>query len=197
MDGASVTFLRDSAQKHHAWVAASVAVTADDGAGPARNRFVAAGPDGELVTYDKRHLFSYAREHVNFEAGDDVVGFEVEGVRVTPFVCYDLRFADEFWALANDTDCFVVPASWPRQRAVHWRALLPARAIENQCYVVGVNRVGAGDGLTYVGDSVILDPLGEAVAAAPDDGECVITGEVDAERVRAVRERYPFLRDRR
>jgi predicted amidohydrolase len=90
----------------------------------------------------------------------------------------------------------VVVANWPRQRRAHWSALLRARAIENQAYVVGVNRVGTGDGLTYVGDSVILDPLGEPIASAADT-ECVIAGDVDPDRVRAVREKFPFLADRR
>ena len=155
-----------------------------------------AAPDGSTHRYAKIHPFGYGAEPDHYAAGDAFLTVDVEGVRCSFFVCYDLRFADEFWSLAFDTDCYVVVGSWPRQRRAHWSALLRARAIENQAFVVGVNRVGLGDGLTYVGDSVILDPLGEPVATA-GDGECVIAADVDPGRVRSVREKYPFLRDRR
>jgi predicted amidohydrolase len=121
---------------------------------------------------------------------------EIGGIRCAFFVCYDLRFADEFWPLAPKTDCYVVPANWPQSRRAHWSALLRARAIENQAYVVGVNRVGAGGKLTYAGDSVIIDPLGDELANA-GDAECIVTAEVDAARVTAIRTRFPFVADRR
>lgn len=194
MDGSAVTFLREAARRHDAWVAASVAVTVDDGA--ARNRFVAAGPGDELVTYDKRHPFSYADEHLEFEPGDELVTFEVDGLRVTPFVCYDLRFGDDFWGRGPGTDLFVVPANWPERRRRHWSALLVARAIENQCYVIGCNRVGRADGLDYSGDSAVVDPLGEVLATASGT-ETVLFADVTAERVAEVRAAFPFLQDRR
>lgn len=194
-DGPSAAFLVDQAQAHGVWVCGSFP---EQPAAEARpfNQLVLAAPDGATHRYAKLHPFGYGAEPEHYAAGDAFLTVEVEGVRCSFFVCYDLRFADEFWARALDTDCYVVPANWPRQRAAHWKALLPARAIENQAYVVGVNRVGTGDGLTYAGDSVILDPLGEVVAGV-GDGECVIAGEVDPARVRTVREKYPFLRDRR
>lgn len=193
-DGASVSFLRDTAARHGSWLAASVAVTSPGGR--ARNRFVAAGPAGELVTYDKRHPFTYAGEHEEFDAGDEIVNFEVDGIRITPFVCYDLRFADDFWVHGPSTDLFVVVANWPAARRRHWSALLAARAIENQCYVVGVNRVGDADGLAHAGDSAVIDPLGDVLTTATGI-EAVLVADVDAERVAEVRTRYPFLRDRR
>jgi omega-amidase len=192
--GPNELFLVDQAREHGAWLAGSIAQWEPNGR--ARNVAVLAGPDGTVHRYAKIHPFGYSGEDQHYEAGTEFLTVDVEGLRTSVFVCYDLRFADEFWALAPETDCYVVPASWPRQRAAHWKALLPARAIENQAYVVGVNRVGTGEGLTYVGDSVVLDPLGEVVAVA-GDGECVIMGDVDPARVREVRERYPFLRDRR
>ena len=103
-------------------------------------------------------------------------------------MCYDLRFADEFWALAPQTDCYVLPANWPASRREHWTALLRARAIENQAYVVGVNRVGDGGRLHYSGDSMIVDPFGEVVAEAADT-ETIITAEIDPGRVRCGAER--------
>ncbi|MFN8053580.1 MAG: nitrilase-related carbon-nitrogen hydrolase [Acidimicrobiales bacterium] len=194
MEGSAVTFLREAAADHDAWVAASVAISVDGGR--ARNRFVAAGPAGELVSYDKRHPFSYADEHLEFEPGDEMVTFEVDGLRVTPFVCYDLRFGDDFWGRGPDTDLFVVPANWPERRRRHWSALLVARAIENQCYVVGCNRVGHADGLDYSGDSAIIDPLGEVLTTASGI-ETVLIADVTAERVAEVRRTFPFLQDRR
>jgi predicted amidohydrolase len=193
--GPSSMFLVDQARTHGVWVCGTIPERPSADARPF-NQLVLAAPDGTTHRYAKIHPFGYGAEPEHYAAGDAFLTVDVEGVRCSFFVCYDLRFADEFWALAPETDCYVVPASWPRQRAAHWKALLPARAIENQAYVVGVNRVGTGDGLTYVGDSVILDPLGDVVAVA-GDGECVITGDVDPARVHEVRERYPFLRDRR
>ena len=193
--GPSSTFLVDQARAHDVWVCGTIPERPSADARPF-NQLVLAAPDGTTHRYAKIHPFGYGAEPEHYAAGDAFLTVDIEGVRCSFFVCYDLRFADEFWPLAPETDCYVVPANWPRQRAPHWKALLPARAIENQAYVVGVNRVGTGDGLTYAGDSVILDPLGEVVAVA-GDGECVIMGDVDPARVREVRERYPFLRDRR
>jgi predicted amidohydrolase len=195
-DGESAGFLAEQARAHGVWVCGSCPERPAAGERPF-NQLVLAAPDGALHRYAKIHPFGYGAEPQHFAAGDTFLTVDVEGVRCSFFVCYDLRFADEFWSLALATDCYVVVANWPRQRRAHWQALLRARAIENQAYVVGVNRVGTGDGLTYVGDSVILDPLGEPVATAEGDGECVISADVDPERVRSVREKYPFLADRR
>jgi len=120
----------------------------------------------------------------------------VEGVRLSLFVCYDLRFADEFWAVARDTDCYVVVANWPSPRREHWRALARARAIENQAYVVCVNRVGSGDGLDYTGDSAVIDPMG-GVAELEGAEEGLLIADVDPAVVADTRARFPFLVDRR
>jgi len=193
--GPSASFLSEQARANGVWVCGSLPERPSWSARPF-NQLVLAAPDGSTHRYAKIHPFGYGAEPDHYAAGDAFLTVEVRGVRCSFFVCYDLRFADEFWPLAPATDCYVVVANWPRQRRAHWTALLAARAIENQAYVVGVNRVGSGDGLTYVGDSVILDPLGEPVSSA-GDRECVMAGEVDPDRVRAVREKFPFLRDRR
>jgi predicted amidohydrolase len=193
--GPSSSFLSTQARTHGVWVCGSCPERAAADTRPF-NQLVLAAPDGSTHRYAKIHPFGYGAEPEHYAAGQAFLTVDVEGVRCTFFVCYDLRFADEFWGLAADTDCYVVIANWPRQRRAHWSALLRARAIENQAFVVGVNRVGTGDGLTYVGDSVILDPLGEAICAA-GDRECAITGDVDPARVASVRDKYPFLRDRR
>jgi predicted amidohydrolase len=195
-DGPSSDFLRTQSDALDVWVCGSVAERPAGGDGLPRNTLVLAGPGGAVHRYDKIHPFSYSGEHERYEAGDRFVTVEVEGVRLSLFVCYDLRFADEFWAVGPDTDCYVVVANWPETRRHHWRSLLVARAIENQAYVVGVNRVGEGGGLSYVGDSAIIDPLGETLAAGAKT-EALLVAEVDPAVVTATRQRFPFLDDRR
>jgi predicted amidohydrolase len=193
--GPSTEFLRTQAGELGVWLAGSVPINPAGGGRPV-NRLLLAGPGGELHHYDKIHPFTYSGEHEHYGAGTQRLTVEVEGVRVTPFVCYDLRFADEFWAEAAGTDCYVVVAKGPAARRAHWQALLVARAIENQAYVVGVNRIGEGGGLHYSGDSRIVDPGGEILAAGAG-GETILLADVDPDVVAETRQRYPFLRDRR
>jgi predicted amidohydrolase len=192
--GPSEAFLIEQARTHDLHVVASIAQRGPDG--KCRNNAVLAAPSGDVHRYAKIHPFSYAGEHERYAAGDTFVTVDVEGVRVSLFVCYDLRFADEFWARAADTDLYVVPANWPEPRREHWRTLLRARAIENQAYVVGINRVGAEKKAQYVGDSAIVDPLGRTLAEAAI-GESVLVADVDPETVKAVRTAFPFFADRR
>ena len=156
-----------------------------------------ASPAGDVHRYDKIHPFSYAGEHEHYAAGAASPTWDIEGVRVTPFVCYDLRFADDWWAKAGDTDLYVCVANWPASRRAHWQTLLRARAIENQTYVLGVNRVGSGGGIDYCGDSALVGPFGEDVATAEPGVAQVVVGDVDPARVAEVRAGFPFLRDRR
>jgi predicted amidohydrolase len=194
-DGPSVQFLVDQARANSVWVCASLPERVDADEHPF-NQLVVAAPDGSTRRYAKIHPFTFGREHEHYSAGAHFLTVDIEGARCSFFVCYDLRFADEFWALAPETDCYVLPANWPASRREHWMSLLRARAIENQAYVVGVNRGGEGGRLHYSGDSMIIDPFGEVVAQA-GDAETTISGNVDPERVRAVRAEYPFLQDRR
>ena len=194
-DGPTTAWLVEQAGNHDVWVGGSVPIRAD-GAHRPRNAFVLAGPGGQVHRYDKRHPFSFGREDEHFEAGDTSVTVDLGGVRSSPAVCYDLRFADQFWSQADGTDLYVVVANWPSPRQHHWRALLVARAIENQAYVVGVNRVGVdGLGVDHVGGSVIIDPMGEVLADAGAD-ETIIVADVDPAVVADVRSRLPFLQDR-
>jgi predicted amidohydrolase len=194
-DGPSAQFLVTQAAQHEVWMCASFAERAGGDSLP-YNQLLVAAPDGTTHRYAKIHPFTYGREHEHFGAGDRFLTVAIDGVRCTFFVCYDLRFADEFWATAASTDCYVLPANWPAVRRDHWATLLRARAIENQAYVVGVNRVGQGGKLAYAGDSMIVDPFGEICAAA-SDGETVITANVDPAHVEEVRAEYPFFQDRR
>jgi predicted amidohydrolase len=193
--GPSTRFLVEQAAQHDVWIAASLPEQPDDVDTPF-NTLVFAGPDGTTHRYRKIHPFTYSGEDEHFSAGSDHVSVDVDGLRVTLFVCYDLRFADEFWATAVGTDVYVVPANWPGARRSHWSALLRARAIENQAYVVGINRVGHGGGLDYTGDSAIVDPMGETLVAAAGEEATIVT-EVSADRVAEVRDAYRFLQDRR
>lgn len=197
--GPSSTFLQEQAAAHGVWVCGScpeIPAGTDPADRRPANSFVLAGPDGTVHRYHKIHPFTFGGEDRHFRAGTELVQVEIEGVRVSPFVCYDLRFADEFWALGPTTDLFLVPANWPESRRAHWMALLQARAIENQAYVVGCNRVGEGGGLTYVGDSRIVDPLGELLATG-SQGETILFADIEPGHVAAVRERFRFLQDRR
>ena len=192
--GPNEQFLAERAAEHDAYLIASVAQRGQDGR--FRNNAVVAAPDGRVHRYAKIHPFSYAHEHEHYAAGDRYVTVEVDGLRVTPFVCYDLRFADDFWACAPHTDLYVVPANWPEPRREHWRTLLRARAIENQAYVMGINRVGSVKSLDHLGDSAVIDPLGRTLVEA-SVGETVVVAEIDSATVSDVRERLPFLADRR
>jgi predicted amidohydrolase len=198
-DGPSARFLAAQAAEHGVWVGGSgpeVPPDAPDDDRRPYNSFVLAGPDGTTHRYRKVHPFTYAGEERWFRAGTERVTVDIGGVRVSPFVCYDLRFADEMWPLAPTTDLYLFPANWPASRRLHWQVLLRARAIENQAYVVGVNRVGEGGGLGYAGDSCIVDPSGELLATAAV-GETILLADVDPARVAEVRAQFPFLPDRR
>jgi len=191
--GPSETFLRESAAELGLWIIASVPEVSEE---KPHNMALVVSPGGTIVRYAKIHPFSYGGEHRHYSAGDRVVTVAIEGVRVTPFVCYDLRFPEPFRAAALETDLYVVVANWPELRREHWKVLLRARAIENQAYVAGVNRVGDGDGLHYTGDSAAVSPLGETLAEG-DDRERALIAEVEPEKVAKLRARFPALEDRR
>ncbi len=154
-------------------------------------------PDGEEKLHCRKiHPFSLAGEADHYEAGDTIDTITVEGVRVTPIICYDLRFVELFRTTAEATDCYIVIANWPSKRAHAWRTLLAARAIDCQAFVLGVNRVGDAQGYPHRGDSTLLNPMGETIAILADRPGIVI-GEIDPVIVAQTRKRYPFLSDRR
>ena len=193
--GPSTRFLQDLARRHGMWTCGSIAIEQTSHEKP-YNTLVLADPGGKLEFYRKIHPFTFAREHEHYAAGSSPLTVDIEGFRTTFFVCYDLRFADEFWVTATDTHGYVVVANWPQKRRRHWSTLLQARAIENQAYVIGVNRVGLGNGIEYVGDSCIVDPWGECLATAAQ-GETMLVADVDPTRVSQARAKFPVLPDRR
>ncbi|HYU16218.1 MAG TPA: carbon-nitrogen family hydrolase [Candidatus Acidoferrum sp.] len=194
-DGPSARFLEEQARAHGLWLCGSIPELPPGAARP-YNTLVLAGPRGQVHRYRKLHPFTFAGEHEHYQAGTEHVTVAVDGLRCSLFVCYDLRFADEFWARAGATDAYIVVASWPDRRRHHWTTLLRARAIENQAYVIGVNRVGRDETLEYAGDSCIVDPWGEILASAAGR-ETMILADVDPGTVREAREKFPVLRDRR
>ena len=170
--------------------------TMTDGLTKPHNFLVVAYPNNSMESYAKRHLFTFAKEDKHYVPGRETLTLNIAGTDVSFFICFDLRFAPDFWDLAPTTDLYVVIANWPEARAHHWRSLLTARAIENQAYVMGVNRVGSGDGISYSGDSRLIDPLGDEVVVANSGATEILVGEVSSSVVSEVRSQYPFLDDR-
>lgn len=208
MDGAQavplssppVQRLQDLAARHGVWLVAGVAL-AEAGGGPGGsacvvNAALAIDPAGEIrAVHRKQRLFAFAGEHAVYTAGAGPTTVDIDGVRVALFICYELRFAEVFAAVADRVDCMVLIANWPAARRAHWDTLLRARAIENQCAVIGVNRLGEGGGIAYDGGSAAYDAWGDPLAPAEGGGVRVVAIDVGA--VADVRNRYPFLRDRR
>jgi omega-amidase len=192
---ATETFLASEARARGVSILAGV-VSSSSGRG--RNEALLMGPDGrEQARYAKLHPFSFGGEDRHFEAGRSLCTFEWQGIKVAPFICYDLRFPEAFRAAVDlGAELLVVIASWPLARAAHWVALLRARAIENQAYVAGVNRCGDDPKLAYGGRSLIIDPRGEVLAEA-GDAECVLTAPIDHASLVAYRSEFPALKDRR
>jgi len=191
----AISFFGGIARSRRAWVVAGVPAI-DPASGQAANEALCFGPGGELAArYRKQHPFSPANEGQHYLRGVKPTVFDLGPWRVAPLICYDLRFPEPFRAAAAlGADCFLVVANWPRVRVAHWVALLQARAIENQAYVVGVNRCGSDPFLAYPGTSLAVDPQGEILARL--EGEPgVLRASLDHELVRQWREDFPALRD--
>lgn len=188
-----LAWLQREAKKRNGTIACSI--VAFDG-GSIFNRFVLARPDDSCATYDKRHLFAFGGEDRRYSAGKRRVRAELAGRRFDLQVCYDLRFP--VWCRNDDGfDVQIFVANWPSPRVEAWRTLLRARAIENQAFVIGVNRVGTdGNDVEYPGSSGAWDAQGEALIGPLDDREQVATFDLDFTALETVRSRFPFLADR-
>ncbi len=191
MDGKSVQWMRGQAEKLKSVLCGSLILK--DG-GEYYNRFIWMKPDGEFQFYDKKHLFTLAGEHEYFKPGDQKIIIDYKGWKICPLICYDLRFP--VWARnVENYDLLIYVANWPKPRANAWRALLTARAIENQCYVVGVNRVGADEkGLDYIGDTMVVDFLGNTLYHTANI-EQVSTTELNLTSQNTLRSKLNFLAD--
>jgi predicted amidohydrolase len=148
-----------------------------------------------IKTYRKVHPFSYSKEDIYFGKGKNPVVTKVKGLKIGLSICYDLRFPELYRFYAKEKVHLVVDiANWPEARIEHWRTLLKSRAIENQCYVIGVNRVGDDPKLHYNGFSSVFDPMGVEIVAVENE-EKVIVAEIDKSYVDNIRQRFPFLKD--
>ncbi|WP_315709560.1 amidohydrolase [Brenneria uluponensis] len=186
------SWLLQWAQHNNAMIGGSVAVNTIKGA---VNRFLLADPNGKVYQYDKRHLFRMANEDQYYHAGRDREIIEWRGWRIMPLICYDLRFP--VWSRNHqDYDLALYVANWPAPRASHWKTLLAARAIENQAYIAGCNRVGSDEnGHNYQGDSLVIDALGNILASAPENQPARIDAELSLEALQSYREAFPAWRD--
>lgn len=196
---ASLQWLRSQAKRLDAAITGSIAV--NDQA-KFYNRMYWVTPDGDTQWYDKRHLFTFANEDRHYTPGEQTVTVSFRGWKLCLQVCYDLRFPEGARnAVTNESahyDVLIYVANWPEVRRAPWSALLIARAIENQCYLLASNRVGTdGNNISYSGDSVIIDAKGDRVAAAHPAVEAVITAQLSWNELEAFREKFPVLHDRK
>ncbi|MBO6124310.1 MAG: amidohydrolase [Bacteroidaceae bacterium] len=190
-DDASLQWMKQMAQQQDAAIAGSIAVEEN---GKFYNRLYFVKPDGAVVYYNKRHLFAYGGEDKYYERGFERVVVEWRGVRFLLMVCYDLRFP--IWMrCCNDYDAIICVANWPTVRIEAWKTLLRARAIENQCYVIGANRVGHDEYCEYSGESAIIHPYGYAIKECERDKEDCIAAFLDMEKLRDFRKKFPVLED--
>lgn len=191
MDGPTVAWMRQLAARKGCALAGSTVITES---GRRFNRLLFVTPTGEIAHYDKRHLFTFGGENRRYTGGRERVIVDYLGWRINLQVCYDLRFPA--WCRnRDDYDLMLLVANWPSKRVRHWSALLEARAIENQSWVIGVNCVGeGGNGMQYPGCSVVHDPLGQCVANLGDREVCQPV-EMDLAAVTRIRSEFPFQAD--
>ncbi len=188
------SFLQEVAREYNAWTLGGLVFSSEDGKGS--NELSVFDPKGQLVGhYQKNHCFSYTGEDENYESGDDILIFDWQGILVCPSICYDLRFPELYRrGTKAEAELFLVIANWPEARIDHWTTLLRARAIENQGYTLGVNRVGSDPKWNYPGQSVLFDPHGAEIINAGAE-ERAFTAEIHREVVTEWRESFQAIKD--
>lgn len=189
--GPTTTWLQELSHETGAAITGSLVIREGD---TFRNRLLWVEPEGRVLYYDKNHLFSLAGEHTHYTAGTDRLVLEWKGWTICPLICYDLRFPE--WSRNTmGYDLLLYVASWPDTRRRHWQQLLIARAIENQCFVAGVNRIGRDENdLTYCGDTLIVDYQGETLCHAAFT-ETTLTASLSKTQLEQYRQKLPFLGD--
>jgi len=202
MRGATVQWMRNQAKSKDAVICGSIIIKEDS---KYFNRQLWVQPNGEVFSYDKRHLFRMAGEHEHFTAGSQRLIVDLKGWKIMPLICYDLRFpvwgrnksqTDRKTYARAEYDVLLFNANWPEVRIEAWKKLLAARAIENQAYVVGVNRVGVdGQGLVYSGGSQLIDAKGEVVWEANDYKVAIKTIGLNATKLKDFRNKFPVGMD--
>ena len=192
VDGTAYSWMADHAKQLDAVITGSLVVKEGD---TYFNRMVWMRPDGSYTHYDKRHLFGLGDEDKNFSPGKNKLIVELKGWKIRLAICYDLRFPVWLRNVNEEYDILLLVASWPDKRSAHWRALIPARAIENQSYVIAVNRVGHdGNQVYHGGHSMVIDPYGSTVYYKPED-EDMYTVTINYEELVKIRRQFPFLKD--
>jgi predicted amidohydrolase len=191
MDGETLDWMRKMADKGNFGICGSYIVSEE---GKFFNRWVFVSPDKSLYYYDKRHLFSLAEENMFYKAGKKRLVFEFRGFKISPYVCYDLRFP--VWSRnRGEYDLAIYSANWPEVRVNVWNTLLRARAIENQCFVAGSNRIGAdGKGIRHNGNSCIINARGELLSAAGESA-CSISTDLSLQELTDFRNKFNVFRD--
>ena len=191
-DGKSFQWMQNKANEHNSVVAGSIMINQN---GAYYNRFYWLNPDGESFSYDKHHLFTIGGENQVYEPGNTRLIISFKGWRICPLICYDLRFP--VWSRNNNAyDLLIYVANWPAARNHVWNTLLRARAIENQCYVAGVNRVGRdGHNIHYIGESCIVHPKGYLSTAIHDPYEHVLQCTINLNELLEFRKKFPVLDD--
>lgn len=190
---ATLEWIRGQASDNNCAICGSVAVKT--GNKEYRNRQYFVRPDGTYEYYDKHHLFTYGGENISYTPGNKRIIAEYMGIRFLLQTCYDLRFP--VWMRnRNDYDAIIVTANWPAKRQDVWQILLRARAIENQCYVIGANRIGTDPSCSYKGNSAIIDAKGRTMVQANADKQQSITADIDVNGLHGFRAKFPVLNDR-
>lgn len=188
----SLQWMSNLANKMQAALYGSIAISEND---MSFNRGCFVKPDGEQHFYDKKHLFKYGKEHETYTAGSGPIILDYKNWKIRPLICYDLRFPVWSRNVAPYYDLLIYVASWPMPRIEAWKTLLKARAIENQCYVIGVNRIGKdGNGLNYNGQSLVVDYTGEVITNA-ENKDGIFSADLSFENLQNFRTRFPFLGD--
>jgi len=191
--GEGLEWMKQMAQKTDAAIAGSIAT--DLGDGRYANRMYFVKPDGSVIYYDKHHLFTFGGENKYYTAGQERMIVEWRGVKFLLMVCYDLRFP--LWNRNREEyDCALYVANWPTTRLEAWKTLLKARAIENQCYVCGVNRVGNDPACGYSGGTLFIDPYGRVAGECTEGKEDCLTVKLNMLKLQLFRENFPVLKDR-
>jgi predicted amidohydrolase len=191
INGETIQWMKDNASKMNSAICGSIIIEED---GRYFNRFIWINPDGSIHHYDKRHLFSFAGENENYTPGNEKIIIEYKGWKICPLICYDLRFP--VWSRnSEDYDLLIYVANWPDKRKLAWKSLLIARAIENQCYVIGVNRVGEDSKNYYSGDSSLINALGETLYTNSHIEEIYST-TISKYDLNKIRTQLPFLNDK-
>jgi predicted amidohydrolase len=192
MNGKSMKWMHEQAKKYKCVVTGSIIIKEKNNN---YNRLIWMRPDGSYEYYDKRHLFGLGEEDQHYKAGAKKLFVELKGWKICPVICYDLRFPVWLRNTNQEYDLLLIVANWPERRSLHWRSLIPARAIENQAFVVGVNRVGHdGNEVYHSGDSMCIDPNGKVIYYKPND-EDLYTFSINKDVVTEARASLTFLKD--